>query len=144
MKLKQVVLLMALALLCGMVSVTLAQAQSPDALGKAIVDNYLEALKNLNELMKDRPEPGALTPKVDALKEETIKKMVDIGQQVAKLDDAGKKKVDAKVSMAFGSTPRTSSRPFLKASSTIRRKMPTWGKPSRTSTSSPSTPCLTS
>jgi hypothetical protein len=105
MKLKKIALLMALALLCGLVSVTMAQAQSPDDLGKTIVDTYLESLKKLNELMKDRPEPAALAPKVEALKEESIKKMVEIGQKVAKLDEAGKKKVDAKVSMGFSNTP---------------------------------------
>jgi hypothetical protein len=102
---KKTAVIMVLALLCGLGFANLAQAQSPDELGKAILDNYLEALKKVTDLMKDRPEPAALTPKVDTLKEETIKKMVDIGQKVAKLDEAGKKKVDTKVSMGLGNTP---------------------------------------
>lgn len=106
MKLKKVGLVWALALLCGLASVMSTHAQSHDDLGKAIVNNYLEALKKVNELMKARPEAADLSPKVEALKEETIKKMVEVGQKVAKLNEAGKKKVDAKVSMAFGSTPQ--------------------------------------
>ena len=43
MKLKKVAVMVAFALLCGLASVTLAQDQSADELGKAIADNYLEA-----------------------------------------------------------------------------------------------------
>ena len=82
-----------------------AQAQSPDELGKAIADNYLEAIKKLNELMKDKPDATDLTPKVEALKEETIKKMVEIGKKVAVLDAASQAKVNSKVSMAFNTLP---------------------------------------
>jgi len=88
MKLKKVVLVWALALLGALASVMSAQAQSPDDLGKAIAANYLDALKKVNELMKARPEAADLSPKMAALKEETIKKMVEVGQKVAKLNEA--------------------------------------------------------
>ena len=91
MQMKKLAVMVALALLCGLASVMVAQAQSPDELGKAIADNYLEALKRANELMKDRPEPKDLTPKVEALKEETIKKMVELGKKVEALDAGGQK-----------------------------------------------------
>jgi hypothetical protein len=128
MKLKQVAVIMALALLCGLSAVTLAQAQSPDELGKAIADNYLDALKKVNELMKDRPEPGDLTPKVEALKEETIKKMVEVGQKVAKLDEAGKKQVDAKVSLAFSNTPGDVFKAFSEGQMFYQKKDANLGK----------------
>jgi hypothetical protein len=115
MKPRKIALVLVLTLLCGLSSMTLAQAQSPDDLGKAIFNNYLEALKKLNDLTKARPEPADLTPKVAALKEETIKKMVELGQKVAKLDEAGKKQAEAKVSMAFGSTPMDVFKPFSEA-----------------------------
>jgi hypothetical protein len=128
MKLKKLAVLVTLALLCGLASVTLAQAQSPDELGKAIADNQLEALKKLNELMKSQPEPKDLTPKVDALKEETIKKMVELGHKVAKLDAAGQKKVDAKVSMAFGNTPGDVFKAFSAGQQFYAKKDPSLGK----------------
>jgi uncharacterized protein YdbL (DUF1318 family) len=56
MRLKKVAVVMAIALLAGLTSVTLAQAQSPDQLGKAITDNYMEALQkdaNLGKIIKD-------------------------------------------------------------------------------------------
>ncbi|MBM4285873.1 MAG: hypothetical protein FJ128_11600 [Deltaproteobacteria bacterium] len=84
---------------------TLAQAQSPEDLGKAIFDGYVEALVKVNELMKDKPDPKDLTPKVEALKEETIQKMVELGKKVAALDDAGRKKVDSKLVLAMGTVP---------------------------------------
>jgi hypothetical protein len=105
MQIRKWTVMVAVALVCGLALVSFAQAQSPDELGKAIADNYLEALKKLNELMKDKPDAKDLAPKVDALKEETIKKMVELGKKVAALDDAGQKKVNAKVSMSFSSLP---------------------------------------
>ena len=111
-----------------MASVTLAQAQSPDELGKAIADNYLEALKKVNELTKDRPEPKDLTPKVEALKEETIKKMVALGQKVAALDEAGKKKAEAKMAMAFSSIPMDVFKPFSEGQQFYTQKDPNLGK----------------
>lgn len=115
MQLKKIALIMVLALLCGLSSMTLAQAQSADDLGKSISISYLEALKKLNELTKARPEPADLAPKVAALKEETIKKMVELGNKVAKLDDASKKKVESKVVMAFSSTPQDVFKAFSEA-----------------------------
>jgi hypothetical protein len=128
MKLKKVVLVWALALLGGLAWVTLAQAQPPDDLGKAIAANYLDALKKVNELMKARPEPTDLSPKMAALKEETIKKMVEVGQKVAKLNDAGKKKVDAKVSMALGSTPQDLFKAFSEGQQFYAKKDDNLGK----------------
>jgi hypothetical protein len=128
MKLKKVAVVMALALLCGLASVALAQAQSADELRKAVADNYLEALKKVNELMKDRPEPNDLTPKVAALREETIKKMVDLGHKVAKLDPAGQKKAEAKVAMAFSSTPGDVFKAFSEGQQFYMKKDPNLGK----------------
>jgi hypothetical protein len=128
MKLKTVAVMVTLALLCGLVTVMVAQAQSPDELGKAIADNQLESLKKINELMKDRPDPKDLTPKVNALKEETIKKMVALGQKVAKLDAAGQKRVDTKVSMAFGNTPGDVFKAFSAGQQFYAKKDPNLGK----------------
>jgi hypothetical protein len=128
MKVKQTAVIMVLALLCGLALVTLAQAQSPDELGKAIVDNYYDSLKKLTGLMKDQPEPADLTPKVDALKEETIKKMVELGQKVAKLDEAGKKKVDAKVSMGLSNTPMDVFKAFSEGQQFYAKKDDNLGK----------------
>jgi len=128
MKLNKVAVVVALALVCVLTSVALVQAQSPDELGKAIADNYLEALKKVNELMKDRPDPKDLTPKVEALREETIKKMVEVGQKVAKLDEAGKKKVDTKVSMAFSATPGDVFKAFSEGQQFYTKKDPKLGK----------------
>jgi hypothetical protein len=127
MKLNKLAVVVALALVCGLASVTLAQAQSPDELGKAIADNYLEALKKVNELTKDRPDPKDLTPKVEALKEGTIKKMVELGKKVEALDAAGKKKAEAKVAMAFSSTPMDVFKPFSEAQQFYAQKDPNLG-----------------
>jgi len=54
LKLKKVALVVALALLCGLASVTLVQA--PDELGKTIADDELSAMKKISELTKDRPD----------------------------------------------------------------------------------------
>lgn len=96
---------MILALFAGLVLANGVFAQSADELGKTIADIHLESMKKVNELMKDRPAAQDLTPKVASLKEETIKKLVELGKKVQSLDQAGKKKVELKVSMAFSSMP---------------------------------------
>jgi hypothetical protein len=128
MKLKKLAVVVGLALLCGMTSVTLSQAQSPDALGKSIADGYLDALKKVNELTKDRPDPKDLTPKVEALREETIKQMVELGRKVAALDAAGQKKTEAKMAMAFSSIPMDVFKPFSEAQQFYLPKDPKLGK----------------
>jgi hypothetical protein len=65
----------------------------------------VETLKKLNGLMKGQPDPKDLTPKVEALKEETIKQMVEMGKKVAALDAAGKQKVETKVRLSFNMLP---------------------------------------
>ena len=145
MHLKKLAVVVGLALLCGLASVALAQAQSPDALGKAVADNYLEALKKVNELTKDRPDPKDLTPKVEALKEETIKKMVELGKKVEALDAAGKKKADSQGGHGLQLHPHGRLQAFFRGLSSFTcRKIPNWGISLRISTSSPSTPFLTS
>jgi hypothetical protein len=105
MQIRKWTVMVAAALVFGLALASFAQAQSPAELGKAIADNYLETLKKLNELMKDKPDAKDLAPKVDALKEETIKKMVELGKKVAALDDAGKKMANAQVSLSYSSIP---------------------------------------
>jgi hypothetical protein len=102
---KKLALVTALVLVCGFTVTNMVLAQSPDELGKIIADTHLESMKKINELMKDRPVPQDLAPKVDALKEETIKKLVELGKKVAALDPAGLKKVESKVAMAFSTVP---------------------------------------
>jgi hypothetical protein len=105
MKLHQATMLLALAILSTLALADLAQAQSAGALAQAVSGNYREALQKVTDLMKDRPDPKDLTPKVGALREETIQKMVALGRKVAALDEKGQKQAEAKVAQAFGRVP---------------------------------------
>jgi len=71
-----------------------ARAETPDEMGKAVTTLYLEALQKVVALLKDRPAPADLQPKLEQLKEDTIKKMVELGRKRAALDPAGKQAVD--------------------------------------------------
>lgn len=80
-------------------------AQTPDDLAKAISDTQREAMEQVVVLMKDRPAPAELQPKLAQLKEDTIKKMVEIGAKREAFSPDDRKIVDGLVEKAHGQLP---------------------------------------
>jgi hypothetical protein len=94
-----------LCVISNLLFITPAQAQTPDELGKNIATLYLETMQNVVALMKDRPAPADLQPKLTQMKEDTIKKMVEFGRKREAMDQAGKQKVDGIIENSVKTLP---------------------------------------
>jgi hypothetical protein len=102
---KRLTLAIALGVISTLWVMQPVQAQPPDELGKKIAALYLETMKNVVALMKDRPAPAVLQPKLTQLKEDTVQKMVEFGRKREALDQAGKQKVDAIIENSVKTLP---------------------------------------
>jgi len=82
-----------------------AADMTPDELGKAIGEVYVDSLTQVTDLMKDRPEPAELQPKVEALKASTIEKLVTLGRVKETMTSAERAGVDGATSIAMNKVP---------------------------------------
>jgi hypothetical protein len=78
---------------------------SPAELGQAIGAVYLEGLNKVTEMLKDKPEPGDIKPKVQELKESTIQKLVDLGRKREAMSEADRTAVEAASRLALNTVP---------------------------------------
>lgn len=67
---------------------------SPADLGQKIADVYEKAMTDLTEMLKDKPAVDEVQSDVEALKEDSITKLVELGKLREALDEAGRAKVD--------------------------------------------------
>jgi len=63
---------------------------------------YIESLKEVTALIKDKPEPTAVKEKVAELKETYIKKFVEIGKKREALDESAKQKYNMTLVASLG------------------------------------------
>lgn len=84
---------------------TPAAEMAPDQLGKAIGDVYLEKLTAVGDLLKDRPEPAVVRPKLEALKADAIERLVELGKQKETLSAADQATVNGAVRIAISQVP---------------------------------------
>lgn len=73
---------------------------TPRQLGEAIGTVYCEGLSALAELLAAHPDAGALTPKVETLKEELIGRLIPLGQTRWAMDTDERQSVDMATSFA--------------------------------------------
>ena len=70
------------------------QGKTPEQLGEEYANEahklYLDALKDLTAIFKDKPEPADVEEKVKELKESYIKRFVEIGKKQETLEKTGK------------------------------------------------------
>lgn len=76
---------------------------APAEIGQQIADLYVEAMGDLVELLEDKPEASEVQAKVQALKEETVAEMVELGKKREALDTAGRSTVDSQIRMKISS-----------------------------------------
>ncbi|MGB0133734.1 hypothetical protein [Dokdonella sp.] len=72
-------------------------APQPDQLGAAISDIHLRAMKETAAMLQGKPSPDQIAAQFAESKQQWIAEMVALGQQVEKLDDADRKRVEAAV-----------------------------------------------
>jgi len=105
-----------------------APAQSADEVGKSISSLYLEVLQKVVTLMKNRPDPKELAPKLAQLKEETIKQMVELGKKREALDQAGKQAVDRSIEQTMNKLSPDLFKDFLDGKNYYAKPDPNLGK----------------
>jgi hypothetical protein len=80
-------------------SLPVQAASSPKAMAEAIGDIYVEAMTQVVDILKDRPDPAAVKPKIQDLKERTVQRLVEFGKKKESLSAADKAAVDLAVRM---------------------------------------------
>lgn len=80
----------------GTTATTIATGEmSPSELADAIVATWVEVMQELNVLLEGLPGPASVQPDVEALKEEYIHKLVELGRVKEVLDEADRASVDS-------------------------------------------------
>jgi len=73
------------------------QKLSPAESGDQIANLYVAALKDVTEMLKDKPEVSQARSRVQELKETYVRKLVELGRAREALDEAGRSAVDAAI-----------------------------------------------
>jgi hypothetical protein len=76
---------------------------SPTEIGQQVADLYVNTMGELVETLKDKPEAADVMPNVEALKEECVTKMVELGRKREALDETGRSTVDSQIRMKMSS-----------------------------------------
>jgi len=70
---------------------------SPQEIGDTVGDLYWNAMNDIIELLKDKPDASAVKPKVEELKESYVQKLVELGKFRENLNEADKRMVDSRM-----------------------------------------------
>jgi uncharacterized protein YeeX (DUF496 family) len=76
---------------------------SPTELGQKIADLYVKAMTELTDTLKDKPSVDEVRPKIEAMREDYIAKLVEFGRKREALDSSGKATVDSQLRMKMNS-----------------------------------------
>jgi hypothetical protein len=86
----------------GATSTTFALEEvTPDGLATAVTDTWAEAMQEMVALLEGRPEAAAILPEVQALKEEYIQRLVELGHQRETLSAADDDRANNLEMLAF-------------------------------------------
>lgn len=83
-----------------------AAEMNPAELGKKIGDLYVQALSEVTEMLKDKPEVAEVRPQVEQLKEKYVKELVELGRKREALDASGKAAVDSQIMLKVNALSR--------------------------------------
>lgn len=75
---------------------------TPDDMAARIIENYVSAMGDLNEILADTPAADEVTPAIATLKEECIQKMVECGKMREELGSDEQSKLDLAVRIGMG------------------------------------------
>jgi hypothetical protein len=82
-------------------SPSVAASAGPDELGEQIGEVYVAALRDVALMLKDKPDVTGVRLQVENLKNDTITKLVDLGQTREAMSTGDRAKVDAKITAAL-------------------------------------------
>ena len=75
------------------------EEMSPMEIGQKAGELYAQALKDVTELLKEKPEVSAVRAQVEELKESYVQKLVELGRMRESLDESQKSQVDGQIRM---------------------------------------------
>ena len=78
-----------------------ASQAGPADVGEQIASVFRSAMQDLRTLVASQPEPAALRPQLDALKEATIQQLLPLGRQLQAADEAERSRANSTVMSAF-------------------------------------------
>jgi hypothetical protein len=78
---------------------------TPVELGRNIGSLYYDALTELTQALKDRPEPAAVKSGIQEMKEGYIRKLVALGKLRELMNEGDRKTVDAQIGMKLSAIP---------------------------------------
>ncbi len=86
---------------------------TPEEIGDEIAETYVNSIKKLGTLVKGHPAPEEVKEDFEKLKEETIKKMVELGKAREKLDQSGKNSINMSLYTKMGKVQELSEYPIF-------------------------------
>ena len=98
------------------------KVETPKQLGEAIGDLYVEAMTEITNLTKDKPEVAAVKAEVEKLKESYVQKLVELGKKREALDQQDRETVDSSVRAGLGGISRDVYGTYREAQSHYRQK----------------------
>jgi hypothetical protein len=82
-------------------SVAENKKMTPDEMGVAVSELYVSAMSDLNKLLEDDPPASEVAPKIAALKEEYVQKLVEYGKKREGLTVDDKPKMDLAIRLGL-------------------------------------------
>ena len=79
---------------------------SPESLGKAVADIYIQTITRAGRLMEPGKEVGVLKPELEKLRKEAVTELVKLGRIRETLNPADRKKPDGFISRGISAIPR--------------------------------------
>lgn len=80
-----------------------APEMSPMELGQEIAALYEKTMRDVTELLKDKPDVSEVKSQVETMKEECVQKMFAYGKMREALDDSGKSTADLQIRLKMNS-----------------------------------------
>lgn len=81
---------------------------TPAELGKKIGDLYVQALSEVTEMLKEKPEVAEVRPQVEQLKEKYIQQLVELGRKREALDSSARAAADSQIMIKVNALSRES------------------------------------
>ena len=81
---------------------------SPAELGQQIGVLYVEALSEVTEMLKEKPEAAEVRPQVEQLKDKYVQQLVELGRKREALDSSARAAVDSQIMIKVNALSRES------------------------------------
>lgn len=91
---------------CGDSGQETPAALTPEQLGRAIADVYVNCMTKVSGMMAEKENTDVLKPRLETFREEVIGKLVKLGKKREALDTAERAAVDRNISTGISAIPR--------------------------------------